>query len=49
MGIFPPIIKKIKNKSKMKGKERESYIFIVYITFDITGGGLLGFFDNELV
>ena len=26
-------------KRKGKGKEEESYIFIVYITFNITGGG----------
>ena len=26
----------------------ESYIFIVYIIFHITGGGLLVFFDDEL-
>ena len=32
---------------KKKRKEKESYIFIFYITFDITGGGLLVFFDNE--
>jgi len=31
-----------------KGKEKESYIFIVYITFNITGGGLLVFFAYEL-
>jgi len=37
---FPPILK--------KGKGKESYIFIVYITFNITGGGLLVFFDDEI-
>ena len=32
-----------------KGEEKESYIFIVYyIIFNITGGGLLVLFDDEL-
>ena len=35
---FPPNLK----------KEKESYVFIVYITFNITGGGLLVFLDDEL-
>ena len=40
MGIFPPHSKK---------KEKKSYIFIVDITFNISGGGgLLVFFDDEL-
>ena len=30
---------------KRIGKERDSYIFFVYITFTITGGGLLVIFD----
>ena len=40
MGIFPP------NSKKRKGKE--SYIIIVYITFNIAGGKFLVFFDDEL-
>ena len=40
MGIFPPFQKKI--------KEKESYIFIIYITFNITGVELLVFLDDEL-
>ena len=47
MEIFPPILKK-KGKKTEKGKEKVSYICIVYITFNITGGGLLVFFDDEL-
>ena len=35
--IFPP------NPKKGKGKEKESYIFIVYITSNITGEELLVF------
>jgi len=37
VGIFPPILKnkKIKNQRKRKGKIKEIYIFIVYITFNI--------------
>ena len=37
VGIFPPILKnkKIRNQRKRKGKKKESYIFIVYITFNI--------------
>ena len=37
-------------KEKGKGKRgKASYIFIVYVTFNITGGGgLLVFFDNDL-
>ena len=33
VGIFPPNLKK--NESTGKGKENESYIFIVYIIFNI--------------
>ena len=32
----------------MKGRGKESYILIVYITFNITGGGLLVFFNAKL-
>ena len=37
--------KKIK---KRKGIEKESYIFIIYITFNIAGGGFYVFFDDKL-
>ena len=40
---------KEKNGEERKGEEKESYIFIVYyIIFNITGGGLLVLFDDEL-
>ena len=51
MGIFPPNSKKYKNinNRKRKGKDKESYIFIVYTIFYIKiSGGLLVFFDDEL-
>ena len=41
MEIFP-------HNSKKKGKGNESYVLIVYITFNITVDGLLVFFDDEL-
>ena len=39
-GNISPLSKKI--------KEKESYIFIIYITFNITGVELLVFLDDEL-
>ena len=51
MGIFPPNSKKYKNinNRKRKGKDKESYIFIVYTIFYIKiSGGLVVFFDDEL-
>ena len=39
MGIF---------SHNYKNSENEKYIFIVYIIFNITGGGLLVLFDDEL-
>ena len=33
--IFPPILKNIKIEIKGKGKDKESYIFIVYTIFNI--------------
>ena len=39
----------IQKKIKGKGIEKESYIFIIHITFKIAGGGLLVFFDDELI
>ena len=47
MGIFPPI-QKHRKKRKRKGEEKKSYLNIVYILFNITGGGLLALFDDEL-
>jgi len=50
VGIFPPNSKKYKNinNRKRKGKDKESYIFIVYTIFYIKiSGGLLVFFDDE--
>ena len=47
MGIFPPI-QKHRQKRKRKGEEKKSDINIVYILFNITGGGLLALFDDEL-
>jgi len=41
---FPPNSK----KRKRKGKEMERYIFFVYITLNISGGGLLVFLDDEI-
>ena len=43
--------KRKRSERKRKGKEKErkkSYIFIIYITFNITGGGLLVFFNDGL-
>ena len=40
MGIFP--------HNCIKGKGNETYIFIVYMTFNISGVGLLIFLDDEL-
>ena len=42
-GLFPPNPK----KKYKKWKEKESYTFIVYIIFKISGGRLLVFFDDE--
>ena len=39
-------ILKIKEKDR-KGKEKKSYIFIVYITVNITGGELIFFFEID--
>ena len=36
------------NSKKITGKGKESYIFNAYIIFNITCGGLLGFFDVKL-
>ena len=48
-GNISPQLKKPKHKAKIrKWEEMESYIFIVYIIFHITGGGLLVFFHDEL-
>ena len=47
MGVFPPNWKTI--KQIRKGVEKERYIFIVYITFNITGGGLLVFCKLKII
>ncbi len=39
---------KHRQKRKRKGEEKKSDINIVYILFNITGGGLLALFDDEL-
>ena len=46
--IHPKIgCRNISPNSKKIKKEKESYIFIVYNTFNITSGGLLVFLDGE--
>ena len=47
---FPPILKiqKYRNKSKRKGKDKESYTFIVFTIFNINQWWIVVFFDDEL-